>query len=65
MSRKSLFNIPRVILVLIISISISLFISSCSLFTSVAKNGEADPKQKSEKKENAKKKPPIKRNLLE
>lgn len=53
---------PRVIIIILSAMFITLFVYSCSVFKKSSKNPD---KSKNEKKENTKRKAPIKRNLLE
>lgn len=52
----------RVLIILLSALFITFFVYGCSVFKKSSKNPD---KTKNEKKENTKRKPPIKRNLLE
>jgi len=54
-------RLSKVLFIILAAFFISVFIYSCSIF----KNSSKDSKGKKVDKENPKKKPPIKRNLLE
>lgn len=55
-------KLPRVLFIISTAVLITVFISGCSVFKGSSKNPDDGNKIK---KENTKKKPPIKRNLCE